>query len=680
MNRRQFLALGAVLGVSFTAVVVTALPVIPARPMPDADAALSWISFKDGRYLLSLPRAEIGQNIMTALKQVACDELGVDWHAVDVSLADTASIAPFRATVGSESVQDFAVPLAQACATLRDALKAGKSGALEAEPRPYATLRAFRSGGEGTVVGRPVRLEQAHEIVTGAPLFAADTRLDGMVYGRVLRAPASPELRSRPLGWDETAARRVAGFVALVDDRNLDLSNSRGLGIVAETPGALDRIETALAVAWSAPHDLGQEAIDSTLDIDARMARGGAEYDVADEPMSETADWDVDLRFDIPFAAHAAIEPRAAVADVAARQARVWAGSQDPFFVRDAIADRLGLAERNVVVVPCRVGGGFGGKVVPTVELEAAVLSQASGRPVKVQWTRAQEFAYAYHRSQTSHRVSARVRDGRVTDWRHRMASGHVIFTNAGLPAWMQRLTDFIGDFGTARGLEPPYRLANRRIGYDLERLPVLTGAWRGLGAGPNGFAIESAMDECARATGADPVAFRRDHIEDPRLLGVLDAVAVAAGARSAAGRGVACGIYKEKSYVAIIADVALDDDGRPRVVAIWCAHDCGKIINPDQVRAQCEGNIVWGLGMALSDALTVESGVVSARDFIDAPVPTIDQDPEMHVRLIETDAPPAGAGETAIVATAAAVANGVRDLTGIRPRHLPIRAEHLAG
>ncbi|MFN3259723.1 MAG: molybdopterin cofactor-binding domain-containing protein [Pikeienuella sp.] len=670
MDRRSFLAMLS--GASACAVFAPparALPTIPGRPEPTAEAASTWIAFRDGRYALSLPRAELGQNISTAMKQIACAELGVGWDELDVIQADTAAIAPYRATVGSESVQDFVFPLAQACASLRGALAAGRTGRIDTDERPVSELLAFRPG----ALGGAAPLVGGEAIVTGAPLFAADIRLPGMTFGRVVRAEASPEIGSRPLRWNAAAARAEPGFVALVEGDDLDLNDSEGLGIVAETPGALDRIEAALAVEWEIDEAPAEGAIAETLDIDRRLARGGARYDLADDRVDETAPWDVDLRIDTPLAAHSPIEPRCAVADMGAKGGRLWTGTQDAFFVRDTLVDQLGFDEEALVVIPQRVGGGFGGKVVPMVEREAAALSRAAGRPVKVQWTRAQEFALAYHRPPTSHRVRARLKDGRIDAWSHRFASGHVIYTSAVLPAWMQTFTDFLGDDGAARNALPPYDFAALSVGYDLERLPVRTGAWRGLGAGPNTLAIEMAMDLCAARAGLSPVEFRLGHVSDPRLRRVLEAVAALAGPAPEAGRGVGCGVYKGVSYGAVIADLAFRESGEPFVSHVYCAHDCGVIVNADQVRAQCEGNVMWSIGMVLSDRLTLRGAAIRERDFADAPIPTMRDAPPIEIALIDGGEPPVGAGETLMASAPAAIANGWASLAGATPARLPV-------
>lgn len=686
-RRRMLVAVGAGLVVSFTA--GCSLPVIPKRPKPELADALGWIRHADGRYTLFVPRAEMGQNIVTALKQVACEELGVAWDAVAVQLSSTSEVRRVRATVGSESVKDFALPLAQACATLRDALAAGRStGSLAAEPRPAAELRAFRRGGR--VVGQSPVLDHALAIVRGAPLFAADVRRDGMVHGRVLRAPAAPELASSPRRFDEAAARAVPGFVALLQDRLLAQAGSQGLGIVARTPVALDRIEKALAVQWAIEGGFDAVGIDRAIDVDTRRAASPRRSNrVHDGHADETAPWDIDLRIDIPMAAHAPIEPRAAVAEFDADGGlQVWVGTQDTFYMRDVLARRLGIPEDRIVVRAQRVGGAFGGKTICTVELEAALLARAARLPVKVQWTRAQEFAQAFHRPPSSHRVRARLKAGRLAEWQHHFVSSHILFTAAVLQPWMQRLTNVIGDDGVARGSTLPYRAAVKDTGFDLVRLPIHTGPWRGLGAAPNVFAIECGIDDCARKAGIDPVRFRLDHLEEPRLARCLQRAATAAGWQgeqvNASGslrqaRGVACGIYKAMSHAAVVADVEVDvRTGMVRVTRLVCAHDCGFIVNPDQVRAQCEGNLVWGLGMVLVERLPVGASRIGASTFADAPIPRMADVPPMEIVLVDEGEAPSGAGEIAIVAAGAAIANAVRAASGVRPTRWPLTPDRL--
>ncbi|MDZ7936961.1 MAG: molybdopterin cofactor-binding domain-containing protein [Rhodoferax sp.] len=690
MKRRNFLRWA---GAGLTVTLLPAcslIPVIPKRPAPSGEDAMSWVRYADGRYTFYLPRVEMGQNVLTGLKQVACEELGVSWDKVDALLPDTRAIRRVKATVGSDSIREFALPLAQACATLRDALKKGTTeGLLEAEPRPLESLRAF--GPNTRLVGHKVPLEQGLAIVRGEPLYAADIRLPGMVYGRVLRAPASPEFASHPRQWQEAAARTTPGFVAVVQSPGLLQGHSQGLGILARTPGALDRIEAALAVTWQVDGALPDKGIETLIDVSTRLQQGPLAHRVRDAAADTQEPWTLDVEIHIPLAAHGALEPRAAVAQwvASAPLLKLWVGNQDVFYLRDAIARQLGLDTSQVLVQPCRIGGAFGGRTICTVEMEAAVLAHHWNGTVKVQWTRAQELRYGFHRPPSHHRLRARLRQGKVQHWWHAFATSHILFTNAAMPAWMQTVSHFTGDAGSARGAQIPYNVPQQRIELDLVRLPIFTGPWRGLGAGPNSFAVETAWDMLALQAKADPVAFRLAHIDDARLTQVLQQAARlaqwgqqptrATEAGWHRGQGVACGIYKGMSYVATVAEVAVDpSSGEIKVLHMWCVHDCGRIINPDQVRAQCEGTMVWGLAMVLSDGLPLNDAGVAATSFADAPIPRWHQVPHLSVELVDSALPSTGAGETGMVSAAAAITNAIAAATRYRVTNLPVQPADL--
>lgn len=692
MKRRQFLAAAGAGALTVTLAGCSLVPVIPKRPTSTADDALGWIRHEGGRYTLWLPSAEMGQQISAALQGLAAAELGVPPAQVHMQLPSTRHIARVRATVGSASVQDFALPLARACATLREALAQGQTtGTLAARDIPANALRSLQPR-TGATKETAVAPGQLHALVTGQPLFAGDTRLPGLLYGRVLRAPVSTEITSRPQAWDAATARADPACVAVVQHPRLLQVGSLGLGIVARTPSALDRIEAALAVQWQVDEGSAfeQSAIDERIDIDTHLHRGPLQHRLRKDDLPADTPWTLDLRMDIPLAAHAPIEPRSATAhwlaaaDKEGIALKVWAGTQDLFYVRDVLARQFSLNAERIEVQACRIGGGFGGRTLCTVELEAAVLAQAVGAPVKVQWSRAQEFAQGFQRPPSSHRVRARVQDGRITHWWHALASSHILFTPAAMPVWMQTLADLAGDSGVVRGAQMPYDVPQQRIEFTAQRLPVHTGPWRGLGAGPNTLVVESAMDECARLAGADPLAWRLQHTTDERLAQVLRRAAAEArwpgrptsDATTLRGRGIAGGIYKGVSYAAAVADVEVQRaTGQVRVVALWCAHDCGLVLQPDGVRAQTEGNLVWCLGMVLHEQLPVARSGVAAASFADYPLPRMGDVPPLHVHLIDSSAPPTGAGETAMVAGAGAIANALRDATGVRFARLPVRS-----
>ncbi|MET0333587.1 MAG: molybdopterin cofactor-binding domain-containing protein [Rhizobacter sp.] len=686
LSRRTLLAGG--ITVSFGLGGCALLPPIPKRPMPTLGDAIGWIHrTPDGRFLLWCPRVEMGQNVLGGLRRIAALELGVAEEAIDVRIPGTDDIALVKGTVGSDSVRELLVPLATACARLR-----GEMQARGVEPPPLRAVSALRQQADRAA---PQMAEPQHlALVTGAPVFAADVRLPGLLHATVMRPPWRKELGVELEGWDRAAVQAVPGFVA-----QLLLPDVDGPVFVGRHPQALFAMRTAAAVRWKKPaHTPDPQRM---VGIDAVLAAGRFTKDSGS--VQGDSPWTVDLRLDVPMAAHAAIEPRCAVArfDTGADgQGRLdlWCATQDPFYIRDVMARDHGLPLDHISVHNQRLGGGFGGRTVALVEREAAHVARAMKAPVKLQWTREDEFTGGFHRPPSSHRIRLRVgADGLITDWWHALSSSHIIFTSAGMPPWMQTFTDFVGDAGTSRGQPAPYAFARQRRSMQLTRVPLATGPWRGLGAGPNVLAIEAAMDAAARASRQDPVAFRLRHLanapvgehltEPARLSAVLQRVAERAARdapRSAArgervGRGVACGVYKGLSVVAAMAEVVVISAERIRVTKIWCSHDCGAMVDARSVRAQVEGNLVWSLSLVLFDELTAPEARAAQTGLADYPLPRITDVPVLDIDLVDSDRSPSGAGEAAIVAGAAAIYNALVAASGRQPKRLPVQPADLA-
>jgi len=709
-SRREFLK---TLGWSAAGVTVFAggaaafspFPALPHRDDPTLADAAAWLSLRpDGHIEIVSPRAEIGQGIAVSLRQIVAEETGLALERIVAIHPRTDRLPPVRATVGSDSIKDFGSLVATAAAALALAIRLEAGKRLGVEPSSLSvvgeTFRAQNGGavslaeiGAGpplvldataldavrpksfdrsarrAIVGRGLATDQMRAIVAGGePVFADDIRLPGMAFGAVLRPP---RLGARLEGAEAGEARAVPGFVALHVEHGF-------AGLIAETRGALERALPLVRASWSGG-GASQDQIESAIDIDAGLADGSLEHVERSDSLGADERFDVDLRLDVPMAAHAFMEPRTAVARFSDDRLDIWTGTQDVSFVRKVVAKAVGLSEAKVVVRGMRVGGGFGGKAICLVELEAARLARATGRPVKVQWTRGEEFRDGYHRPPSSHRLRARLTpDGKLDAWWHAFRSGHVIFSSAFMGPVLRFATSFVGDFGVLRGALPPYASAKTRVEFEDVRLPVHTGPWRGLGAAPNVWAIETTINALARKAGRDPIAFRLGIIDSawPRLARVLERVAGTSawrGRRSTPERGfgVACGVYKEMSYAAAVAEVARDGAGF-RVDHLWCAHDCGFVINPDQVRAQIEGNLVWGIGMALWERLAIEDGHIGSTSYADYDVPRYSDVPAMTIDLVDGGEPPTGAGETAIVAGAAAVTNAITAMTGKVVTKLP--------
>lgn len=710
-RRRLLIALGwSAAGITAVAGGVgwALMPVLPPRNAPSSADAAAWISLRPGgTYQLLSSRVEMGQGISIGLRQVAAGELGVDVSQVSLVQPDTALIPVARATVGSDAMRESGALVSKAAAALANAIvseaarrlgrpttglslaaagvtadgsvvlslaeiAAGPPLLVTADAVEAAAPRLLSGRGGESEVGRPHPTHDIDAIVTGSrPVYTDDIRLPGMVFGAVIR----PEtLGGRIVSIDATACRAVPGFLELYQDGEL-------AGIVATRRGALAEARRLLAIEEVKGPSTTSADIAAAVDVGSKT--GSFEHAIAETGDVGDGGFDVDLTLTVPLAAHASIEPRTAVARfVFGGGLEVWTGTQDPFFVRDSLAHAFGLGRDAVIVHGMRIGGGFGARTIVAAEMDAARLARLCGRPVKVQWSRIDEFRAGFHRPPSSHRIRLSAdADGRITRWRHGFRSGHVIFTSAAMGPGLQFATNFIADPGSARGAIPPYAAEAMRVEFDDVRLPVMTGPWRGLGAAPNQWASETAMEALARARGIDPLDLRLAAIapQNARLRTVVEEVAEMSGWRSrpdsssGEGFGLACGIYKEMSFAAAVAQLVRHGAGF-RVTKLWCAHDCGRVVNPDQVRAQVEGNLVWGIGMALTEELTVADGRIATESFFDYQMPVFSQVPGIEIRLVDTDDPPSGAGETAIVC-AAAITNAIAALTGEPVRALPARA-----
>lgn len=712
LSRRTFLARSGWTAAGITIATTISgcglIPALPSRSAPAEADPFTWLQLRtDGRFLFCSPRQEIGQGISSSLALVLANELGVAHDQIEVIAPDTSIIAPAKSTVGSESIKDFLEPVTMVGRAMYQTLHARAAQMLNADPAslhfsgkafatdigPHLSLTALASGepllldpadAPGRAIARRPKsgasnqqsapTDRIAEIVTGAPLFAGDVMLPGLAFGAFVRAPR--------LG----ATLKQVSFEQVSRDRVLHtFFDGERVGLVATTQTMLVEALQEVEATWEADEPTNQETIDASLALTEPMS--DLEHSVVGTSQRPDDRTDIDLSISIPFAAHAAIEPRAAVArwnDKTGPTLEIWTGTQDAFYVRSYLAKYFSLPEQEVVVYSQRVGGGFGGRTICTVELEAALLAKAAQRPVKVHWTRPDEFQEGFHRPPSKHRIKARANDnGTLTDWSHGFKSGHVIFTSAAMPSWMQAITSFTSDPGTARGAALPYTAKHAEVAFSDIRMPVKTGPWRGLGAAPNNFAIETAIDQLAAAKKMDPLSFRLANLppEHGRLSNCLEKVAQTAAWQGRSktknsARGVACGIYKGVTYVAVIADVDIDTDkGVFNVTRLTCAHDCGRVINSDQVRAQIEGNLIWGLGMVKSEELTVDQGRLSADYLGEYQIPTIADTPAISIVLIEPkNAAPVGAGEAAIVASGAAIANAIAAFTGKPVTKLPIR------
>jgi isoquinoline 1-oxidoreductase len=489
------------------------------------------------------------------------------------------------------------------------------------------------------------------DTVTGARRFPSDLARPGLLHGRILRPPA---FGATLLSLDAREAEARPG-VTIVRDGSF-------VGVVAPDPGAAALALAAIGSTWDpAPPQ------PSDTDLVEHLRSHPGETEGWDGPfLHEAGDVDhafaeADVRLErtytAAYIAHTPLETRVALAEWEGERLTVWTGTQRPFGVRWELAAALSVPESQIRVIVPDTGGGYGGKHAGDVAIEAARLARAAGAPVKVRWSREEEFTWAYFRPAAVIDVRTGARDGALTAWG---------FTNlnAGTP-----------------GIECPYEIANQRIAFQAAEPPLRQGSYRALAATVNHFARESHIDEVAHELGVDPLELRRRHLRDERLIQVLDAAAQAAGWRGAdrsrgRGIGIAAGVEKD-AYVATCAEVQVDPDGRLRVLRIVTAFDCGAIVDPDNLVNQIEGATVMGLGGALTEEIRFAEGRIANPRLSMYAVPRFSDVPPIEVVLLDrADIAPAGAGETPIVAVAPALANAIFAATGTRLRSMPLAPE----
>jgi isoquinoline 1-oxidoreductase len=456
------------------------------------------------------------------------------------------------------------------------------------------------------------------------------------LHGRVLR-PAAFEATLASL--DASAAEALPG-VTVVHEGNF-------VGVAAPTEQLAAQAVAALRAEWKASPQISERELFTHLKSSARGAPAAP---------AEDAPGTLRQTYTVAYIAHAPLEPRAAVAEWQDGALTVWTGSQRPFGVRDELAQAFNLPDDKVRVIIPDTGSGYGGKHTGECALEAARLAQAAGKPVKLVWTREEEFTWAYFRPAGVMEIASTVRpDGVITRWEHdNYNSG-----NAGLRA--------------------PYDFPGQRAEFHPSRSPLRQGSYRALAATANHFARETHLDEQARAVQLDPLEFRLKNLREPRARAVLEAAANRFGwnkSPRAPGRGFGLAFGHDKGgFVATCAEIAVDrKTGGVSVVRVVQAFECGAIVNPEHLRSQNEGCIVQGLGGALFEAVRFENGKILNPHFARYRVPRFSDVPQIDVVLLNRkDLPSAGAGECPIVGIAPAVGNAIFDAAGVRLRALPL-------
>jgi CO/xanthine dehydrogenase Mo-binding subunit/aerobic-type carbon monoxide dehydrogenase small subunit (CoxS/CutS family) len=638
----------------------------------------AWIHLgADGRATAFSGKVDVGQDNRTALTALVAEEAGLGFERVDLVMGDT-DLCPFDiGTFGSRSMADAGTVLRVVAAGLRRWLLAAaateweiRADDLELADGRVTARDGSRGIGVGDLVlgGREVALATADEalrrssgwsvagrqharrdgpaIVAGRLAYTTDLAQPGMFHGRVAHPPSTDaEL-------EEVDSSGLGGRTGLVLARAADFA-----GVAGRDPVSAEQGLAALHVRWtegrSEPSEPDLEAWLRTHPVEVGGWEGEVAHVAGDVDAARArAALTLDATYTTAYIAHVPLESRAAIAAWEPRSSgrlTVWTGTQRPFGVREEIAEALGLDVADVRVVVPPTGSGYGGKHHVDTAIEAARLARAAGRPVKVRWTRAEEFRQTYLRP------AAVIDVGAGVDGLGRLATWEFTNTNSG-----------------GNAIRTPYEVPNQRIRYQPAESPLPQASYRGLAATANTFAREAHMDELAERLGRDAVQFRLDHLADDRLAAVLRAVTERIGWPGPA-LGIALGAEKG-GRVATAAEIEIREGREPRVARIVTAYDCGAIVDPDNLVNQIEGATVMGLGGALFEAIHFEGGRITNGSLREYRVPRFSDVPRIEVIPIDRpEQPSAGAGETPIIAVAPAIANAIAAASGRRLRALPL-------
>jgi nicotinate dehydrogenase subunit B len=634
----------------------------------------AWIQVaEDGTINVCTGKTEVGQNIRTTLSQVAADELRVPVTSIRMIMADT-DLTPFdQGTFGSRSVPTMAPQIRRAAAAARESLIDLAAQQLKVDriilvcdggkvtnpdTKQSLTFAEVTKGqklvktimvnvrtaapDQWKITGRSERKVNGREMVTGKHRYTSDIKRPGMVVGKVFRAPA---YNSTLVSADTKKAESIGG-VKVVRDGEF-------LGVTAPNELIASQALSAINARWDSKPHLSEKELYEALkktDQGRPTERGSIEQGMAqaDHKLQET--------YKVAYIAHVPLEPRAAVAEWSADgKLTVWTGTQRPFGVRSELAQAFRIPEDRIRVIVPDTGSGYGGKHTGETAIEAARLAKTAGKPVKLVWTREEEFKWAYFRPAGVIDISSGVKkDGTVTAWEyHNYNSGN-------------------------SAIAPLYDFANTRIAYHPVDSPLRQGSYKGLAATANHFARESHMDVLAKAVGMDPLQFRYKNIKDPRLRAVYEAGAekfVWGRDKSSPERGHGlAGGFEKGGYVSTFAEIAIDRNRQVKIVRVVAAFECGAVINPDQLKNQIEGAVVMGIGGALFEAIHFEGGKILNPVLAKYRVPRFSDIPTIEVVILDRkDLPSAGAGETPIVGLAPAVGNAIAAATGVRVRQLPM-------
>jgi len=705
MNRRDFIKVTTAIGGGLVLAIYLPESVTAAERVNEfAPNAFLRIGVDDSVTIV-INKSEMGQGVYTSLAMIIAEELDCDWRKVRVEASPVApeynhTIFGSMVTGGSTSVRSEWERLALAGATAREMLVQAAAWTWQVEPATLRTQNGIVYHPEGqmlsygslaekaaklevitkvklkkaenyTLIGKPIHRLDSPAKVNGTATFGIDVQLPGMLVAVIARPPGfGAVLKS----FDDKDAKAVKGVVAVT-------SVPAGVAVVAEGFWSAVKGREALQISW----DEGQGATLSTDGIRkdyAKLARtpGLIAYKKGDvESAIAAAAQTLEAEYEVPYLAHAPMEPLNCSVDLREESCDIYTGTQMQTADRDAAARIVGLSPEKVHIHTTYLGGGFGRRANPASDFvaEAVQVAKAIGKPVKVIRTRADDMRAGYYRPFWYDQIRACLdKNGRLSGWSHTIVGQSIM---AGT-AFSGSIKDGIDPTSVEGAADIPYTIPNILVNLHSPAQPVTVQWWRSVGHSHTAFVVESFLDEVAHAAGRDPVDLRRELLTGfPRHLGVLNLAADKAGwgqpLAKGHGQGVAV-IASFGSYVAQVAEVSLSAQGNIRVHRIVCAVDCGRIVNPDTIVAQMESGIIFGLTATLYGEITLLDGRVVQGNFDNYPLLSIDETPDIEVHIIPSNEPPGGIGEPGVPPVAPAVGNAIFAIHGARVRALPLTTE----
>jgi isoquinoline 1-oxidoreductase beta subunit len=653
-----------------------------------------------GKTTLVMPQVEMGQGIYTAVAMILAEELDADFSSVVVehAPADEKLYANpafgIQATGGSTSVRAFWKPLRAAGATARAMLVQAAAQQWQVEPASCtaangevmhaASGRKISYGDlaqsaasqtppkdvpvkdpkDFVLIGKPLKRFDTPGKVNGKVVYGIDAMLPGMKFATI---KACPVFGGKVRKVDDSAARKVPGVqkIVVLDDV---------VGVVGDHMWAAKKGLDALKIEWNeGPHarltsnDIWQD-LRAASDNDGVVAKS-----VGDIAKGLSTGEKYEQAYELPFLAHATMEPMNCTVHLKPDSCEIWTGTQIMARVQSEAAKAAGLPVEKVTVYQHLIGGGFGRRLEPDMVVSAVLIAKQVDGPLKVVWTREEDMQHDVYRPVYRDTIAATLSDGKIVGWKYKIAGAAIIAR--WLPPAFQKGIDIDA---VDSAVDQPYDIPNIHVEYVRREPPAVpTGFWRGVGANNNVFAVECFMDELARKANKDPVAFRRDMLgTNPRLKAALDLVAEKSGwgqkLPARVGRGV-CAQPSFASFIATVVEAEVDEQGEVHLRQVHCAVDAGIAVNPDTIMAQLEGGLIFGLTAALYGEITIDKGRVQQSNFHDYRMLRIDQAPKIAVHVIKSGEAPGGIGETGVTAALPALRNAIYAATGVPLRRMPI-------